>query len=403
MTFSRVNPLGWALFELLTSAQMNELDTDVSNALDGADGGLYTPSDTLELDGSANAHIALPTLKIRPTQSGPALIAMHEGSRAAIVATPDGDYSQTLIGTQAPATYTKGLPGNASLPGGQANVAFGGDQFALALQPAGEAHYGEGGRAFYIGGDGARYYGGISDGNKGGRGVFAQGASGVFGGEGVVAFGGPGQGSTGAAGVYGLGNRNAPGVEGHGGTGSNAPGGYFQGGDAGAGLIALPGRLAADFSPISMISKGWITMGFGVSEVRANPPASTPLSNLLVAKLLPKAWGIIYNGALYDGANIEAVDMLASNFVLRVTLAAPMEDPIGYTVFPVGTGGFAANSPRFPFVLRGGSTPAAPDSAFVRTTTQFYMRQQSTAGTGLAWTDSEVYFVVFGHQLVTAG
>lgn len=403
MTFTRVNPLGWALFELLTSAQMNELDTDVSNALDGADGGLYTPSDTLELDGSANANAFLPTLKLRPTQSGPALIAMQEGSKAGLVVTPDGDYTQTLIGTQAPANYSKGLPGSASLPGGQAHVAFGGDQPSLALQPAGEAYYGAGGEAFYIGGDGAIFEGGLSHGNRGGRGVVGRGASGVFGGEGVIGIGGAGGGATGAPGVWGLGDQNAAGVEGHGGTGSNSPGGYFQGGDAGAGLIAVPGQLAADTSPVGMISKGWITMGFGVPEIRANPLASTPLSNLIVAKLLPKAWGIIYNGALYDGANIAAVDMLGSNFVLRVTLAAPMEDPIGYTVFPVGTGGFAANSPRHPFVLRGGSTPAAPDSAFVRTTTQFYMRQMNFAGTGLAWTDSEVYFVVYGHQLVTPG
>ena len=41
MAFTRVNPLGWALFEELTSAQMNQLDINVSNAVDGALGGTY--------------------------------------------------------------------------------------------------------------------------------------------------------------------------------------------------------------------------------------------------------------------------------------------------------------------------------------------------------------------------
>jgi hypothetical protein len=48
MTFSRVNPGGWAMFEVLTSSQMNTLDINHSNALDGAGGGVYTPTATLE-------------------------------------------------------------------------------------------------------------------------------------------------------------------------------------------------------------------------------------------------------------------------------------------------------------------------------------------------------------------
>lgn len=51
MTFSRANPAGWALFELLTSSQMNEIDVNMSYALDGRDGGTFTPLAQLELDG----------------------------------------------------------------------------------------------------------------------------------------------------------------------------------------------------------------------------------------------------------------------------------------------------------------------------------------------------------------
>lgn len=52
MTLSRVKPLGWALFEELTSAQMNQLDENVSHAIDGVDGGLYVPSSSITIDGT---------------------------------------------------------------------------------------------------------------------------------------------------------------------------------------------------------------------------------------------------------------------------------------------------------------------------------------------------------------
>jgi hypothetical protein len=51
MAFTRANPLGWALYEVLTSAQMNALDIDHANAIDGAAGGSYTPSGLITIDG----------------------------------------------------------------------------------------------------------------------------------------------------------------------------------------------------------------------------------------------------------------------------------------------------------------------------------------------------------------
>lgn len=50
MTFPRVNLLGWALFEELTSAQMNQLDIDHSNAVDGLNGGTYNLSAELRFE-----------------------------------------------------------------------------------------------------------------------------------------------------------------------------------------------------------------------------------------------------------------------------------------------------------------------------------------------------------------
>ncbi len=52
MSFSRVNSLGWALNEELTSAQMNALDLDHSRAVDGNAGGVYTPSSAIDFQGS---------------------------------------------------------------------------------------------------------------------------------------------------------------------------------------------------------------------------------------------------------------------------------------------------------------------------------------------------------------
>lgn len=50
--FSRVNPLGWALFEELTSTQMNLLDLNASRAIDGTFGGTYTPSNPININGT---------------------------------------------------------------------------------------------------------------------------------------------------------------------------------------------------------------------------------------------------------------------------------------------------------------------------------------------------------------
>lgn len=49
--FTRTKVSGWAFGELLTSVQMNQLDIDHANAIDGAAGGIYTLSAPLEIDG----------------------------------------------------------------------------------------------------------------------------------------------------------------------------------------------------------------------------------------------------------------------------------------------------------------------------------------------------------------
>lgn len=53
MTFPRVNPPGWGNGEVLTSTQMNNLDTNMTKAVDGAGGGTYTLSAPLALNGAS--------------------------------------------------------------------------------------------------------------------------------------------------------------------------------------------------------------------------------------------------------------------------------------------------------------------------------------------------------------
>jgi len=52
VSFTRVNPLGWALFEELTSAQMNALDIDHANALDAVGGGAHVTANPLSVSGA---------------------------------------------------------------------------------------------------------------------------------------------------------------------------------------------------------------------------------------------------------------------------------------------------------------------------------------------------------------
>lgn len=56
MSFSRSNPLGWALFEELTSAQMNALDIDHANALDIVGGGAHAIANPVSTSGEKWTH-----------------------------------------------------------------------------------------------------------------------------------------------------------------------------------------------------------------------------------------------------------------------------------------------------------------------------------------------------------
>ncbi len=57
MTFPQVNPGGWALNELLTSAQMNLMQSFIVNAVDGVDGGTYALQSDLRFEGPADFQV----------------------------------------------------------------------------------------------------------------------------------------------------------------------------------------------------------------------------------------------------------------------------------------------------------------------------------------------------------
>lgn len=67
MAFSRVKASGWAFLEVLTSAQMNSLDIDHANSVDGAAGGQYTPSAQLDFRGDGGGNDSAINLQNPPT------------------------------------------------------------------------------------------------------------------------------------------------------------------------------------------------------------------------------------------------------------------------------------------------------------------------------------------------
>ncbi|MBU1028532.1 MAG: hypothetical protein KKF48_05800 [Nanoarchaeota archaeon] len=55
MTFARVNGAGWTDdTTTVTAAQLNQLDTNVTNAIDGLSGGTYTPAGVIQINGAGS-------------------------------------------------------------------------------------------------------------------------------------------------------------------------------------------------------------------------------------------------------------------------------------------------------------------------------------------------------------
>jgi len=168
MTFVRANPASWALFELLTSTQMNLIDDNLTNALDGLGGGDYAPSDQLLLDGSGIAGAGRNTLKLVNTQLAAGLyidVSGGSGNGLNIVQSADTEaiFNMVLItGTTVSSPGT--APGTAMIITGHTNPD---DDGGAAIKAFGGATG--------------------NSGSFGGRGLYGEGGDGEFGGYGVDA------------------------------------------------------------------------------------------------------------------------------------------------------------------------------------------------------------------------
>ncbi len=137
MTLVRANPIGWGLFELLTSSQINQIDSQLPFAVDGR-GGTYASTDELELDGSAVSATDKATLRLLGTVNGSALFVQSSSSTAYAVQIhrndPTANFAALLVS------------------GGDADVAGEADN---AMQVSGSDNAGgDGGDAiFLVGGD----------------------------------------------------------------------------------------------------------------------------------------------------------------------------------------------------------------------------------------------------------
>jgi len=271
MSFSRVKPLGWALFETLASADMNQLDIDHARAVDGHSGGAYNPTAAIvinnqfEVDatGAAGANVI-------------GIIATGKGTQAGVNATggatsgpgvfgtggaPDGEglvgtgvgAGTGVIGTGGP-TNGAGLLGLGTGTGagvvgtGGVGGAIGGDFTGTgALQ--GVKGTGGGTDGTGVTGDGGAVdgMGGSFTGAGSGHGVLATGgatngiglvAIGKLTGDGIQAEGG----LTSGRGVYGIGKGTGVGVHGAGATGGSAFGVTGVGGTANGGGVRGDGK-----------------------------------------------------------------------------------------------------------------------------------------------------------------
>lgn len=249
MTFARVNPPGWGYRAILTSAQQNQLDLNVSRALDGYAGGTYNPSAPLTWNNQliVDAGLGSGTNLIGIQGTGKGTGAGVKGIGDTNAFGLDGQGAGTGagvrgIGGASNAAGVRGY-GNGS---GEGIWGFGGSS-------NGPGVYGEGGGAGYgvrgvagdgttVAGTGVKGEGGSpSTSGSGGYGVHGEGGTGKDaskGGRGVYGYGGASQsGTEGGEGVYGYGGSpNGIGVRGRGtGTGH---GGYFYNTGSGYGLVA---------------------------------------------------------------------------------------------------------------------------------------------------------------------
>lgn len=233
MTFSRANPLGWGLFEVLTSAQMNTVDINQSRAVDGFDGGTYNPSAKLafntrvEITGDA-AISGGDALSVTGADTGIAVLGFG-GPNDGIGVYGEGGATNGEGGIFQGTGSGKGVEATGGSSSGKGLRAAGGDPNGIGIDAVGK---GTGAGIEAIGGNVDAPGINATGGNTNGDGILSQGAGT---GAGVKGTGGSNSGS----GIEGIGSGNSGiGVKGTGGTNGTGLVGIGNGGSDGAVLIA---------------------------------------------------------------------------------------------------------------------------------------------------------------------
>ena len=330
MTFTRVNPLGWALFEVLTSAQMNQLDIDHADAIDGAGGGVYSPTATIELDMAADVTAIVLGGSDLAQPVAPAPGQLITGRRNVHV-TGSGAGALGVTGGNSTGSGSAGIGIGAT--GGLAEGTGQGGIGALAT----------GGDAAGVGdaGSGAETFGGATAGGVGGAGLRALGGVGASGGAGVLGFGAGGgaggsfAGSGGAGGVVGFGTIAAPGVSGIGGS-TDGPGGLFLGGVAdGEGVTyretfdgGTPRALLNDLAPPSAsVDVQAPVKRKGITELPARERAREV--GRIVTDAVRSTLGLTAGDAVDPGQGFFDIGL---DSLMAVTLAESLEDSLDLTL-----------------------------------------------------------------------
>lgn len=97
MTFSRVKPLGWGNLDTLTAAEVNQLDLNLSRAIDGTFGGEYNPSAPIVVGGQgldvgapARLESATPRQWVENAIAAALADALGSGSYTPVASDPQG-------------------------------------------------------------------------------------------------------------------------------------------------------------------------------------------------------------------------------------------------------------------------------------------------------------------------
>lgn len=263
MTLVRANPAGWALFELLTSGQMNIIDSQMPSALDGTDGGTYVPTASIIIDAALSSG---PGLDVR---AGPevGLHTLSEGSagiHAEVGASPFAEAIHVQVDAGSTGIQVDGTAdatGIVVAPGPIAKA----DPPVDAVSVTGIGNT----TASEDGGVGLRVVGGGTDSQTGGRAIFATGgatvsggAGAATGGDGILSFGGAGISTGGKGGNFfgGTGATGGVGVDGTGAAGSSAAGVAANGGSGGGAGVDASGNQAG----AGVLAQGGASNGIGV-------------------------------------------------------------------------------------------------------------------------------------------